>query len=190
MQERSRRRASALAMSAAIVVACFWPRAAMPRHGHGLGVMPCLDKLVHVALFLAFALAWLRVRPAGVARSARGPWVVVTGVGLAVLTELGQGLTLVGRTTDVLDGLADVAGLLLGVLLAGSLARDRGRAERVGSQSSRAPARGNRPRPSSCRAGGTARGPGRRSSRPARNGSPSGLALRPQGNESTSRSCV
>lgn len=69
------------------------------------------DKLVHGGLFAGFGFLWIQS-----ARSRIGLfWVLVAGVGLAVLTEFGQGLAIVGRDTDPLDGLADVVGLLAGV---------------------------------------------------------------------------
>ena len=70
------------------------------------------DKLVHGILFAGFGFLWIQA-----ARSRRGlTWVSVAGVILAVLTEFGQGLPIVGRDTDPLDGLADVVGLLVGLV--------------------------------------------------------------------------
>src|SRR5206468_11906973 len=79
----------------------------------GVGVSH-LDKVGHCGLFAVFGLLW--------ARAGRGPrrgaWIVAGGVALAVLTEVGQGLPIVARDPDVLDALADVAGLLPGVAAA------------------------------------------------------------------------
>jgi hypothetical protein len=66
---------------------------------------------VHGALFAGFSFLWMRA-----ARSRRGQLgVVVVGLILAVSTEFGQSLPLVGRDADPLDGLADVVGLILGI---------------------------------------------------------------------------
>lgn len=69
------------------------------------------DKLVHVVLFAGFGFLWFQA-----ARSRRGlTWVLVAGVALAVFTEFGQALPIVGRDSDPFDGLADVVGLLIGL---------------------------------------------------------------------------
>lgn len=81
---------------------------------------PGTDKLVHLLLFAVLAVT---------ARIAGGRTVPVLAglVGYAALSEVAQALLPLGRSGDVLDGLVDVAGVLLG---AGGLAlvlRFRGR---------------------------------------------------------------
>lgn len=72
--------------------------------------IPHVDKLAHLVLFGGFGFLWTAVAPRG--RTAR---VIVGGVALAILTELGQGLPLIGRHTDVNDLVADTIGVFLGI---------------------------------------------------------------------------
>jgi hypothetical protein len=69
-----------------------------------------VDKVVHGLLFAALAVSG---RWAGVARGALG----VLLVGYATVSELVQELTPLGRTASIGDLLADVVGLLAGLLL-------------------------------------------------------------------------
>ncbi|MEJ7638396.1 MAG: VanZ family protein [Singulisphaera sp.] len=69
------------------------------------------DKLVHSGMFAILSVLWMRVMPT------RG-WTVLVSVGglaLAILTELGQGLPMIGRDPDRLDALADAVGTFVGV---------------------------------------------------------------------------
>ena len=77
---------------------------------------PGVDKVVHFSLFLTLALT---ARWAGVGRQ-------VTALSLllyAVVSELLQGTDLVGRDAELLDGVADATGVLVGILLWGALTR-------------------------------------------------------------------
>lgn len=71
---------------------------------------PGVDKVVHAALFaaLAFSSRWAGIRERVVAVA-----LVVYAVG----SEVVQGTALVGRDASVGDWLADVGGLLVGLLL-------------------------------------------------------------------------
>ena len=83
---------------------------------------PGVDKVVHFSLFLTLALT---ARWAGVGRQ-------VTAVSLvlyAVVSEVLQGTDLVGRDAELLDGVADTAGVLVGILLWSALHRSRRTAE-------------------------------------------------------------
>lgn len=73
-----------------------------------------IDKLVHFLMFLGFGLLW------SLALGGRLTALIVlaAGVTLAVVTELGQSLSLVGREADFPDGLADLVGLAAGLALA------------------------------------------------------------------------
>ena len=79
---------------------------------------PGVDKLVHTALFaaLAFSGRWAGIGPG-----------VLAGmlVGYAVVSELVQGLTPLARSASVADGMADVVGIALGLLLWALLVRRR-----------------------------------------------------------------
>lgn len=102
----------------------FWP------WGVGESAVPNLDKVVHAATFASVAWTGLRV---GLPRW----WLVALLVVHAVSSEVVQATLLPGRDGDPADSLADVTGVLVGVLLApigGSWrhGRDRGgRADRA-----------------------------------------------------------
>ena len=69
------------------------------------------DKIVHYGMFASLSILWMRVRPTW-----RGTGLVcVGGLTLAILTELGQGLPMVGRDPDPLDAFADAVGTVAGV---------------------------------------------------------------------------
>ncbi|MDR3637041.1 MAG: VanZ family protein [Isosphaeraceae bacterium] len=99
--------------TAILLVLCLLPRHLTPERRSMTipGGLPHLDKVVHVAMFAAFGLLWTRA----VAPSRRARMIFVVGVMLAVGTELAQGLVVVDRDPDLLDALADVAGLLMGM---------------------------------------------------------------------------
>lgn len=69
------------------------------------------DKLVHSGMFAILSVLWMRVRPTG----GGTVLVSVSGLALAILTEWGQGLPMIGRTPDRLDALADAVGTFVGV---------------------------------------------------------------------------
>lgn len=75
--------------------------------------IPHLDKIVHGGIFTCFALLWMG------AFGGRRPWlrILAAGVVLAVVSELGQNLPMLGRDGNVEDGLTDVAGLIVGLAL-------------------------------------------------------------------------
>jgi VanZ family protein len=101
----------AFAWTCLLLVACLIPGGwlRVNESGYHLGISH-VDKLVHCALFAGFSILWIRS-----ARSRRGQLCVfVAGLILAVLTELGQSLPIIGRDSDPLDALADVVGLVLG----------------------------------------------------------------------------
>jgi hypothetical protein len=77
---------------------------------------PGVDKVVHALLFGALALSG---RWAGVQRTALA-WLLVT---YAAVSEVVQGVTPLDRTASVADWLADVAGLLAGLVVWHLLAR-------------------------------------------------------------------
>ena len=85
----------------------FWPDPA----GGGRGV-PGADKAVHLLLFAALA-ATARARLGGSSA------VLLAVAGYAVLSELAQAVLLPTRTGDLLDVVADLAGVALGWVLTG-----------------------------------------------------------------------
>jgi hypothetical protein len=117
-----KRKMLAIGWTLLILVLCWMPKSQMPLNEAGPSLLPKIhaDKIIHGAIFACFAILWRRA-------SGRGSALViaVSGVALAVITELGQGTAIVGRDADVWDGLADVAGVFLGLALASRLERKR-----------------------------------------------------------------
>lgn len=69
------------------------------------------DKLGHFGMFAIFGWLWSRMTtPAGTW------WVLAGGIAFAVATEIYQGLLPFDRTPDPFDALADLIGLLTGIL--------------------------------------------------------------------------
>ena len=83
--------------------------------------IPYYDLIVHFTLFAGFAFNWIR--------AAGSPlrWVLVPTAGLllAVGTEWAQGLPYIQRDPSLLDGLADLAGLAIGLAAAVLVCRKR-----------------------------------------------------------------
>jgi VanZ family protein len=97
-----------------ILVACWIPpqHLAVDESTGGFLKIPNLDKVVHTGIFFVFAVLWMRL---GTGRR----WamrVLIGGVLLAIISELGQELPFVGRDAGVMDTLADVAGVVLGIV--------------------------------------------------------------------------
>lgn len=65
------------------------------------------DKVVHVALFLGFALVWLWLYPT------RRRDVFLGGIAVGIAIEVLQNALPIHRSGDVYDVIADVAGLVL-----------------------------------------------------------------------------
>lgn len=74
-----------------------------------------LDKGVHFVLFLVLALLWKRAWGARPGASRR---VLAAGLAYGALTEALQYLLPIGRSAELLDLLADAAGLLAGLAAA------------------------------------------------------------------------
>ena len=88
--------------------------------GGGDLLFPESDKLVHLLLFLVPVVVALL---AGL----RPGWVVALFAAHAVVSEVVQAALLPGRSGDVVDVVADLVGVALGVLLWSVLRRSRGR---------------------------------------------------------------
>ncbi len=102
---------------AAVVVqllALYLPRVPVPGGDSLLGS----DKAVHVLLFAAVMLT-------GVLAGVPARWLALALVAHAGISELVQHLLLPTRSGDVLDLVADVAGIAIGWYLATMLARHR-----------------------------------------------------------------
>jgi VanZ family protein len=103
--------AAAVFWTLLIMAVCWLP---IPMFPTGIGgehpkSFPHFDKVVHASIFAVFGLLWLRVIPG----NRRFLVVMVAGAALAVITEYGQSLPIIGRDGDVADGLADVCGVFL-----------------------------------------------------------------------------
>jgi len=112
----------AILWSIAILVVCWTPRAALPEDGP-MARIPHHDKYIHAGIFGLFAILGVGGRPT----HRRIALVLVSGVLLATVSELGQSLPIVNRSGDWFDGLADTAGLLVGIALASAVAWKLGR---------------------------------------------------------------
>ena len=97
-----------------ICAACWTPKAMMPKEEEVSVpfLIPNFDKLVHFALFAGFAFLWL------FAGRVKLRWVLVSGIALTALTEIGQLAPIVNRDATWPDAGADLLGLLGGIGLA------------------------------------------------------------------------
>ncbi len=102
--------------TAAILVLCWAPREFVQEAEENAPwfTFPNLDKVVHWGIFVAFTVLWLRTSSS----RWRYPVVVLAGVGMAILTELGQLVPSIERDASVADGITDLIGLTLGLILA------------------------------------------------------------------------
>jgi VanZ family protein len=103
----------ATAWTVIILVICLTPRLLPPNTSGEVPIYVRLhfDKFIHIFLFYVYGFLWMRV-----GRSPyRAAWVLAGGVALAILTEWLQALPQIGRSTDLLDGLADALGVVIGI---------------------------------------------------------------------------
>lgn len=91
---------------------CWTPRKVVEKVGDEtrLFEIPNFDKLVHMGLFVVFSFLWLKATP----YPKRFGLIVLGGLALAVVTELGQATTFVNRDARLDDGVFDVLGVVLG----------------------------------------------------------------------------
>jgi hypothetical protein len=119
----TRRTLAASAWTVVVIVLCLIPRRTLDEvpglTGHWIWDLylsiPHKDKVIHASLFCIFAWLWARALGDG-----RRAWalIILGGLALVAVTELGQSLPWIDRSTDILDALADVVGLALGLGLA------------------------------------------------------------------------
>jgi VanZ family protein len=107
----------AWAWTVVILALCWIPRAYLGsvEHSPKPFFVPNFDKVVHLGIFAVFAFLWMRVGSS----SRRGWWVLLAGVALAVVSELGQDLPIVNRDANLADGLADTLGVIVGLMAFG-----------------------------------------------------------------------
>jgi hypothetical protein len=112
---RRLRVSAAILWTALILILCWTPQTYLPvEEAPGfldliLPIPP--DKLVHGGLFMVFTVLWLRAS-GGAFRFL--PWILIGGIAMAVISELGQKLPIVNRDGEVVDAIADLVGLVLG----------------------------------------------------------------------------
>ncbi len=73
------------------------------------------DKLVHFSFFSIFAWLWSKALPDGF--SGKLSVVGITGIAYGIATELYQGMLPWDRTPDPMDAVANIIGLLTGILV-------------------------------------------------------------------------
>jgi VanZ family protein len=103
-------RYATILVSVLIIIAVLVPRRNLPDVNIG-----GYDKLIHMAMFAAWAIA---VRYDAKEKSFRPMQVFMLGLGFSVLTEILQ-LLVEGRSFDVYDVIADALGLAIGLLISG-----------------------------------------------------------------------
>jgi VanZ family protein len=69
------------------------------------------DKYVHTGIFAVFAFLWMRTRETKL----RALWILLWGVALAAISEIGQENRFVDRDANVADALADIVGVVVGI---------------------------------------------------------------------------
>ena len=75
------------------------------------------DKLVHIALFSAFAFSWIKHLNKKSKEFYKTVLIVlIFGTVYAILTEVLQRFVFIGRNANISDVIADIIGLLLGTL--------------------------------------------------------------------------
>jgi VanZ family protein len=104
----------AIAWTALLLGLCLAPARAFPDED-SISIkkyLPHTDLAVHFSLFAVFAASWI-----GAVRSpSRWAIVPVAGLILAVATEYAQGLSFIQRDPAWLDGLADIVGVVVGLV--------------------------------------------------------------------------
>jgi hypothetical protein len=105
----------AIAWTVLILVLCWTPPRHLPMSEGGPSLFHLVggDKIIHGGVFAVFALLWRRATS-----PASAPIIAVSGLALAVITELGQATSLVGRDGDLWDGIADTVGVGVGLIVA------------------------------------------------------------------------
>jgi hypothetical protein len=99
-----------------ILVLCWLPRNLVEEveSGSGWFEIPDLDKAIHWGIFVVFAVLWLRL---GTSRW-RSAWVVLGGLATAAVSEVVQTHPWIGRDGSLADGVTDMIGVLLGLVVA------------------------------------------------------------------------
>jgi VanZ family protein len=97
-----------------ILLLCWIPRVHLPKNERipGFFAFVHVDKFVHMGIFLVWSYLWMKVAQP----PHQGRRVFLVGVGLAILSELGQMMPFVHRDAGIADGLADILGVAVGMI--------------------------------------------------------------------------
>ncbi len=76
--------------------------------------IPDLDKVVHWGIFVVFTTLWLRI---GTSRW-RYAWVALGGLAVAAVSEIVQTIPAIGRDGEIGDGITDMIGVVIGLIVA------------------------------------------------------------------------
>ena len=99
----------ALLWTLLIFIGCLTPGQDLPKVN-----VPLIDKWTHLILFGGFTFLWLCARPVRTTPWLMSLFLIATGLGAAI--ELLQGwLTFLGRSMELMDGVADAIGGALGI---------------------------------------------------------------------------
>lgn len=101
-----------------ILLACWFPANHLPIREATDGSLwklkiPHFDKVVHFGFFAVFAILWLQVKSTRVTFTR----VLLAGLGLALISEVGQAHPYVGRDAGLDDVVADLLGLIVATTL-------------------------------------------------------------------------
>ena len=102
------KRAAAIVWSLIIVALCSLPGENLPNVD-----IISIDKLAHFGIFAIYSWLWMLSSSASFEQASKR--VIIPGLAFAGLTEIYQGLIPFGRDPEVLDVIANAAGLLAGV---------------------------------------------------------------------------
>ena len=108
----SRKYVLAIGWTLLILAGCSIPGSEIPDIGFSLFEE---DKLVHFTFFSMFSWLWSRALPDHL--PGKMMWIGVVGVLYSVGTELYQGMLPWERTPDPIDAIANILGLLTGILV-------------------------------------------------------------------------
>jgi VanZ family protein len=111
----SRRTVMLLAWVVIILGLCWYPKSLMPieEGPKPVGRIPHLDKVIHFGMFAI--LGWLGMFSGRRPMAARSLGIFLLGLGVAILSELGQMAPIVGRDAGLDDLAADLLGVVAGM---------------------------------------------------------------------------
>jgi hypothetical protein len=99
-----------------ILVLCWTPKSVIEEveNGSRWFDIPNVDKVVHWGIFVVFTVLWLRI---GTSRWWYA-WVALGGLAVAAVSEIVQTLLWIGRDGSLHDGITDMIGVVIGLIVA------------------------------------------------------------------------